>query len=237
MVLYRICPFVRKHLRAKPLEEKDVLLLDNCPAHPLAERLRTRDDKVRVEYLPKNMTCKIQPLDQGVIAIFKQHYRRNLVRKMIESELSVTDFLKKLTIKDFFYIGSDSWNLLHAETINCCWMVGLRVIWSPAPGFTEEEVGRTDLEWKQELCQQLFRLRVTALPQNIKSWIRGDDEAEEFCPVAESLIDDQILQAVRLNNIPEAEELAFAVEEEEEDEMDVVPTSTVTVAGSETALR
>ncbi|EMP39761.1 hypothetical protein UY3_03041 [Chelonia mydas] len=79
-------------------------------------------------------------------------------------------------------------------------------------GFTEEEVGRTDMEWMQELCQQLSGLRVTVLPQNIESWIRGDDEAGEFYPVAESLTDDQILQAVRPNNIPEAEELTFAVE-------------------------
>ncbi|CAM5108806.1 unnamed protein product [Eretmochelys imbricata] len=103
-------------------------------------------------------------------------------------------------------------------------------------GFTEEEVGRTDMEWMQELCQQLSGLGVTVLPQNIESWIRGNNEAEEFCPVAESLMDDQILQAVQPNNIPEAEELAFAVEEEE-DEVDIIPTSAATVAGLETALR
>ncbi|KAG6940498.1 tigger transposable element derived 2 [Chelydra serpentina] len=67
-------PSVRKHLRAKRLEENAILLLDNCPAYPPAERLRTRDGKIQVEYLPKNTTSKIQPLDQGVIAIFKQHY-------------------------------------------------------------------------------------------------------------------------------------------------------------------
>ncbi|CAM2098389.1 unnamed protein product [Caretta caretta] len=172
---------------------------------------------------------------------------------MIESELSVTDFLKKLTIKDFFYIGDDSWNLLHAETINRYWMVRLRGLFGHQlleeneesrsqsdedldfKGFTEEEVGRTDMEWMQEVCQQLSGLGVTVLPQNIQSWIRGDDEAEEFCPIAESLTDEQILQAVQPNNIPEAEELAFAMKEEEEDEVDVVPTSTATIAGLETA--
>ncbi|CAM4501168.1 unnamed protein product [Lepidochelys olivacea] len=92
------------------------------------------------------------------------------------------------------------------------------------------------MKWIQELSQQLSGLGVTVQPQNIESWIRGDDEAEEFCPVAESLTDDQILQVVGPNNIPEAEELAFAVEEGE-DEVDVVPTSAVTVVGLETALR
>ncbi|CAM2114388.1 unnamed protein product [Caretta caretta] len=144
------------------------------------------------------MTSKIQLLDQDVIAIFKQHDQRNLVRQMIESELSVTDFLKKLTIKDFFYTGGNSWNLLLAETINCCWMVGLKESFGHPlleeseesrsqsdeefdfEGFTEEEVGRTDMEWMQELCQQLSGLELTVLPLNIESWIRGDDEAEEF---------------------------------------------------------
>ncbi|CAM2105903.1 unnamed protein product [Caretta caretta] len=132
---------------------------------------------------------------------------------MIESKLSVTDFLKKLTIKDFFYTGGDFWNLF-LETISCCWMVGLRESFGKPlveeneesrsqseeefdfEGFTEEEVGRTDMEWMQELSQQLSGLGVTVLPQNIESWIRGDDKAEEFCSIAESLTDDQILQAV-----------------------------------------
>ncbi|CAM2106755.1 unnamed protein product [Caretta caretta] len=92
------------------------------------------------------------------------------------------------------------------------------------------------MKWIQELSQQLSGLGVTVQPQNIESWIRGNNEAEEFCPVSESLTDDQILQVVRPNNIPEAEELAFAVEEGE-DEVDIVPTSAVTVVGLETALR
>ncbi|KAG6920336.1 hypothetical protein G0U57_001372, partial [Chelydra serpentina] len=89
----------------------------------------------------------------------------------------------------------------------------------------------------QELCQQLSGLRITVLAQNIKSWIRGNDEEEEFCPVVESLTDGQILQAVRPNNIPEAEELAFATDDKEEDEVDVIPTSAATIAGLESALR
>ncbi|KAG6922606.1 hypothetical protein G0U57_001798 [Chelydra serpentina] len=93
------------------------------------------------------------------------------------------------------------------------------------------------MEWMQELCQQLSGLGITVLPQSTESWIRGNNEAEEFCPVAESLTDGQILQAVRPNNVPEAEELAFSVDEEEEEEVDVIPTSTATLTGLETALR
>jgi len=58
---------VRRRLRKQGMEEKALLLLDNCPAHLPAETLRSKDGKIRVAYLPKNTTSKIQPMDQGVI--------------------------------------------------------------------------------------------------------------------------------------------------------------------------
>jgi hypothetical protein len=56
-------PCARRHLRAKGKEEKACLLLDNCPAHPPAETLKSANGKITVFYLPKNNTSKIQPLD------------------------------------------------------------------------------------------------------------------------------------------------------------------------------
>jgi len=45
--------------------------------------MKTRDGQIKVAYLPKNMTSLIQPLDQGIIATFKKHYRRELISGMI----------------------------------------------------------------------------------------------------------------------------------------------------------
>jgi hypothetical protein len=51
----------RKH------EEKSLLLLDHCPAHPSAEVLKSKDVKIRAVFLPKSMTALIQPMDLGII--------------------------------------------------------------------------------------------------------------------------------------------------------------------------
>jgi hypothetical protein len=58
---------VRRHLRSKKLEEKALLLLDHCPAHPSADVLKLKDGKIEAMFLPKNTTALIQPMDQGII--------------------------------------------------------------------------------------------------------------------------------------------------------------------------
>ena len=46
------------------------LLLDNAPGHPALTL-----DNIKLVYLPPNTTSHTQPLDQGIIANFKSHYR------------------------------------------------------------------------------------------------------------------------------------------------------------------
>ena len=45
-------PDVRRHLRRQGLDPRAVLLLDNCPAHPPAETLVSRDGNITVFFLP-----------------------------------------------------------------------------------------------------------------------------------------------------------------------------------------
>ena len=120
-------PAVRKHLRSLKLPERAILLLDNCPAHPPADLLKSRDGQISVVYLPKNTTSLIQPLDQGIIATFKKNYRRELVSSIVNGDRSVTEFLKSLSIKDFIYLASTAWNAVLPKTIEGCWMRGLRM--------------------------------------------------------------------------------------------------------------
>ena len=87
-------PNVRKHLRSKNLEEKAVLLLDNCPAHPPASELVSKNGKIHVYYLPKNTTSKIQPCDQGIIANYKRHYRHASITGAVEAAVDVPVFFK-----------------------------------------------------------------------------------------------------------------------------------------------
>ena len=59
---------------------KIALIIDNCPAHPTIGNL----SNVRLIFLPPNTTSVSQPTDQGVIKCLKAHYRRRLVRLMIQ---------------------------------------------------------------------------------------------------------------------------------------------------------
>jgi hypothetical protein len=54
------------------------LLLDNAGPHP---KLDPRH--VRLVFIPANTSAACQPLDQGVISVFKQHYRTNLVQHVL----------------------------------------------------------------------------------------------------------------------------------------------------------
>ena len=74
-------PSVRRHLRECRMEEKALLLFDNCRVHPPAGMLRSADRNITVMYMPPNTTSVIQPLDQGIIAAFKRRYRQELIKR------------------------------------------------------------------------------------------------------------------------------------------------------------
>jgi hypothetical protein len=61
---------------------KVLLLLDNFSGHELGvQKVGGLDglENVKIRWLPPNTTSHWQPLDQGIIASFKLHYRRQLV--------------------------------------------------------------------------------------------------------------------------------------------------------------
>jgi hypothetical protein len=49
-----------------------LLLLDRAPEHP-SNTGKTRTVDVKAEYLPSNTTSLLQPMGQGIIAIFKAY--------------------------------------------------------------------------------------------------------------------------------------------------------------------
>ena len=56
-------------------------VIDNCPVHPHIDNLKA----IKLYFLPLNTTSKTQPMDQGVIHPLKAKYRKNVVRKIIQS--------------------------------------------------------------------------------------------------------------------------------------------------------
>ena len=62
-----------KGTRSKKENRKVIIIVDNCPAHPIIEGLKA----VELVFLSPNTTSKTQPMDQGVIRSLKVKYRKN----------------------------------------------------------------------------------------------------------------------------------------------------------------
>ncbi|XP_064421026.1 jerky protein homolog-like [Latimeria chalumnae] len=114
-------PQVREHLTSKGLPKKAVLLLDNAPAHPNENVLRSNDGKIFVKYLPPNVTALIQPMDQGVIATMKRHYRAGILQKHVDEGNDLKTFWKKLMVLDAIYEVSRARNMVKPVTISRSW--------------------------------------------------------------------------------------------------------------------
>jgi hypothetical protein len=63
---------VEKYCKENNLPFKILLLVDNAPGHPTT--VCDYNQNIKVIFLPTNTTSIIQPMDQGLIQIFKKYY-------------------------------------------------------------------------------------------------------------------------------------------------------------------
>ncbi|KAG6934571.1 tigger transposable element derived 5 [Chelydra serpentina] len=111
-------PAIQDHLRKLKQEEKALLLMDNCPAHPPAENLFSRDGKIKVSYLPKNTTSEIQPLEQSIISVFKQNYRCKMIKRMVaDNNSSINTSLASLNLKEVCHLSGKAWDAISSRCI------------------------------------------------------------------------------------------------------------------------
>lgn len=100
-------PAVKKQLRSLKMPKKAVLVVDNAPIH--SKDVQCEDEKnITLYFLPPHVTSLLQPMDQGVIASLKRHYRLKLLSeilsKMNDQEVGLIATLKTMTIKDVIYM-------------------------------------------------------------------------------------------------------------------------------------
>ncbi|KAG6937576.1 tigger transposable element derived 5 [Chelydra serpentina] len=192
-------PAVWAHLRKLKQEGKALLLLDNCPAHPPAENLFSHDGKIKLCYLPKNTTSAIQPLDQGIISVFKQNYRREMIKRMVaDNNSSVDTSLASLNLKEVCHLGGKAWDAISARCIERCWIKGL----GPAFLSSTHDDGNDDEPEFTRLIEADVRLAEEALREyehshhDILNWFSADD----ICPIYEHMSDDEIVANVSGKN-------------------------------------
>ena len=219
----RFVPSARRHLCSLRLPEKGILLLDNCPAHPPASSLVSRDGNFRVVYLPKNTTSRIQPLDQGIIACFKRYYRTELIRAVVAEDASIIPFLKKMTIKDACYQLGVAWEQITAASIRATWDSALGNPFEHACPEEEEEedfLGFTTEDVEAARAKLAAVTDTESLSDLLDTWAAIDDDL----PVSTPQSDSDHLEAAR------------GEEPEEEPEETTPPTQRYTLTQSLEAL-
>lgn len=97
---------------------KILLMLDNAPCHPTIEL-----SNVKLLFLPPNTTSATQPLDAGIIRIFKLRYRQLLLNYLLtvnEMNEDVLKHMKTITVKHAVAWISSAWmNIQNPIIINC----------------------------------------------------------------------------------------------------------------------
>ena len=117
-------PTVKKKLQELGVEQKAVLVLDNCSAHPGEDELVSDDKKIIAKFLPPNVTSLIQPMDQGVLESIKRRYKRKLLEELIlkdEEGLPILTFLKSINMLRVVTLITASWNEIPARTLQKSW--------------------------------------------------------------------------------------------------------------------
>jgi hypothetical protein len=190
-------PKVKAYLRSIQQEEKALLFIDNCPAHPM--ELQTDDNKFRCLFLPANTTALIQPMDQGPIANFKRKYRAQIIYDILNTNLSIPDYQKivRTNIKLVIDKCSQLWKSISIESLKSSWhKLGLNKEHSVTlPNINLDEI--------RTFCDR-FGLDLSDL--DVVNWLENDFDDPGF----QILTDQEIVQ--------EASRLNIAEEEQEEDD-------------------
>lgn len=110
---------------------KAILIIDNCAAHGSnIEPFESIDGQIITFFLPPNVTSIIQPMDQGPINVTKLKYRNMLLSKVvIEMEVfsgTITDLLKRHTIRDAIILLKTVWDQVSESTLKTAWNKLLR---------------------------------------------------------------------------------------------------------------
>ena len=110
-------------LNRQMLKEKRnvILFLDNATFHPPS--LIDKFSNIKIVFLPKNTTSRLQPLDAGIIQSFKSKYRKKLMRYVIarvKDDLLASEITKQIDVLQAIEWVAKAWDEVTPETIKNC---------------------------------------------------------------------------------------------------------------------
>ena len=100
----------------KKAKRKIVIFVDNCAAY---SKDSNNFSNIKVHFLPPNSTSVLQPMDQGIINVFKQYYRKRLVKWMLE-KLNNTGELRKVSVLESIHFILSERELITPSVIANC---------------------------------------------------------------------------------------------------------------------
>lgn len=157
---------------------KILLLVDNCPAHPIISNLRN----IELAFFPANTTSILQPMDQSVIKSLKGHYRRKMLMDMIETDGKVS--INMLQAVNFL---SKAWQEVTAATIQHSFRhAGLCSSQTVETNQFESEDNLPLSEWISQFN----------IPNNFNEDLQSYENIDEDVATTGTLTDEQIVDLV-----------------------------------------
>ncbi|XP_069954341.1 tigger transposable element-derived protein 1 isoform X3 [Cherax quadricarinatus] len=154
-------PTVEAYCKKKKIPFKILLLADNAPGHPRA--LIGMYKEINVIFMPVNTTSLLQPMNQGLTAVFKSYYLRRTFTKAITALDSDTvpgpkqnklkAFWKDFTILDGIKTIKDAWEEVKETTLKGVWKKLIPELTDDSEGFENpvEEVTTDVVDMAREL--------------------------------------------------------------------------------------
>ena len=102
-------------------DRKVILFLANATCHP--ESMMGQFSQIKIIFLLKNATSKLQPLDAGIIQNFKGKYQKRLVKYVqgrIQEDASVTQIVKGVDVLVTIRWLQEAWKEVTNLTIKNC---------------------------------------------------------------------------------------------------------------------
>ena len=160
------------------VENRNVLLfLGNAPVHP--ENLVEKYRNIKIVFLPKNTTSRLQPLDTGIIKNFKVQYRKKLLRHVIariSNDRSAPDIAKEVDILQAITWVAAAWKEVSETTIkNCFAKCGI------VQQVAENDESKLDDKFA-ELFKEITEINEAESNFTAEEYIDFDNEISSFHP-------------------------------------------------------
>ncbi|XP_036407883.1 tigger transposable element-derived protein 1-like [Megalops cyprinoides] len=176
-------PAVKEYCQANSLAFKVMLILDNAPSHSVS--IEDFDPNIKVVFLPPNTTSLLQPMEQGVMSLFKAYYLRQTFAQAIsaadkEDAPTLKEFWKSYNILDAVKNIATSWKEIKQSKLNGVW-------WNLCPEFVTDLHGLTDTV--EDVTENVVRMA-----GQLQLEVTAEDVTQLLASHSQELSDEDLLQ-------------------------------------------